>query len=99
MILREKDKKDILSLANNIFKYPIKILAYGSRVTGEAHDMSDLDLAIISKDKKKLNINNLIDFKMELTNSNIPILIQVFDFYRLPKYFHKNILENCEELK
>ena len=99
MILREKDKKGILSLANNIFKYPIEILAYGSRVTGEAHDMSDLDLAIISKNGQKLDINHLVDFKTKLTNSNIPILIQVFDFYRLPKYFHKNILENSEELK
>lgn len=99
MILRAKDKQDILFFANKVFKYPIKILAYGSRVTGEAHDMSDLDLAILSKDGQKLNINNLVDFKSQLVNSNIPILIQVFDFYRLPKYFHKNILANCEELK
>ena len=39
MRIREKDKKTI--------HQPNKILAFSSRVTGEFHDTSDLDLVII----------------------------------------------------
>jgi predicted nucleotidyltransferase len=98
MILRQIDKENILKIANEVFKDNVKILAYGSRVSDEAHDMSDLDLAIISKDNKKLNIDKSEEFKQKLRDSNIPILIQAIDWYRVPKSFHKNILLNHEEL-
>jgi len=98
MILRQIDKENILKIANEIFDDSVKILAYGSRVNGEAHDMSDLDLAIVSKDNKKLDIYKLEEFKEKLRDSNIPILIQVIDWYRVPKSFHKNILQNHKEL-
>lgn len=98
MLIREKDKKEIIALANKTLKTPLKIWAYGSRVNGEAHDASDLDLVIISKDKKPIDINEFLNFKEHLTNSNIPILIQVMDWHRMPNSFHKNILSNYEEL-
>jgi len=97
MLLREKDKNAIIAFAKEI-KTPIKILAYGSRVSGEAHDMSDLDLVIISKDKKKLDIDELVTFKEKLQKSNIPIIVQVVDWYRIPEYFHDSILQNYEVL-
>ncbi|MEA2099888.1 MAG: nucleotidyltransferase domain-containing protein [Campylobacterota bacterium] len=98
MLLRNKDKESILQIAKQTFKNPINIWAYGSRVNGQAHDMSDLDLALISKDDEKIDIDEYISFKELLRDSNIPILIQVLDWNRIPKYFHKNILDNYEEL-
>ncbi|MCV6607492.1 MAG: nucleotidyltransferase domain-containing protein [Campylobacterales bacterium] len=98
MLLREKDRKTIITLAKTTFKQPSKILAYGSRVTGEAHDTSDLDMVVVSKDGGKIDIEDLINFKEKLQDSNIPILTQVLDWNRIPEGFHKNILENCEEL-
>ena len=77
---------------------PCRLIAFGSRVNGEAHSTSDLDLVIKSKDKKPIDIDEFIRFKKALRDSNIPILIQLIDWYRVPKSFHKNILENCEEV-
>ncbi len=98
MLLRDKDRKLILNITQKIFKTPIKLWAYGSRVNGEAHDMSDLDLVVISLDNQKIDIDELISFKEALRDSNIPMLTQVMDWNRIPKSFHQNILENYEVL-
>ena len=98
MLLREKDNVAIINFAKQTLKTPLEILAYGSRVNGDAHDMSDLDLVLLTESRKKLDINELISFKDILQKSNIPILIQVLDFNRIPDSFHKNILDNYEVL-
>lgn len=98
MILRNKDKVSIINIAKKTLKTPLEIWAYGSRVNGDAHDMSDLDLAILTDSKKKLDIDELMNFKNVLQKSNIPILIQVLDFNRVPESFHKNISANYEVL-
>ena len=98
MIIRQQDKEKIISLAKKNFTQALKILAYGSRVNGEAHDTSDLDLVIISKNEEKININEFASFKESLQDSNIPIFVQVLDWNNIPDSFHKNILSNSEEL-
>lgn len=98
MLIREKDKKQIIYLAQKTLKQPSKVWAYGSRVSGEAHDMSDLDLVMVSKDGEKVDIGEFLNFKEALQNSNIPILIQVLDWNRIPESFHENILANYEEI-
>lgn len=98
MLLRDKDKDEILRLANLAFSTPLKIWAYGSRVNGTAHDASDLDLVIIAENQNSLDINEFIKFKELLVESNIPIIVQVVDWYRIPKSFHKNILKQYKEL-
>ena len=98
MILRDKDKQTILNIAKKTIKQPNKLLAFGSRVNGEAHDTSDLDLVLVSDSKDKIDINDFINFRELLKESNIPIIIQVLDWYRIPDSFHHNILKNYEEL-
>lgn len=98
MLLRQKDKNTIIDIVKQTIHTPTKVLAYGSRVSGEAHDTSDLDLVLVSLDKKKINMSELINFKRHLQNSNIPILTQVLDWQNIPESFHKNILKCHEEL-
>ncbi len=98
MLLRTKDKDNILHIFKKIFTNSIDIWAYGSRVNGDAHDMSDLDLVLVSTNNKKIDINKFVNFKSSLTNSNIPILIQILDWNKIPEYFKKNILNNYEKL-
>ncbi|MEA3331226.1 MAG: nucleotidyltransferase domain-containing protein [Campylobacterota bacterium] len=98
MLLRKKDKISILNLAKQTLKTPLEIWAYGSRVNGDAHDTSDLDLVVLTESKKKLDIDELINFKEALQNSNIPILIQVLDWNRIPDSFHENIFSKYEVL-
>ena len=98
MLIRPQDKEQIISLAKQTLNQPLKLWAYGSRVNGEAHDTSDLDLVLISKDGEKVAISEYINFKEALRDSNIPILIQILDWQRIPESFHKNILANYEEM-
>ena len=98
MLIREQDKQEIITLALKTLKHPCKIWAYGSRVSGEAHDTSDLDMVLISKDGSKIDKSDFIDFTQALQNSNIPILTQVLDWQRIPESFHQNILNNHEEM-
>lgn len=60
-------------------------------MSGEAHDTSDLDMVM-------LNREDFIKFSDALQDSNIPILTQVLDCNRIHESFHKNILENYEEM-
>lgn len=98
MIIRQKDNDTIISIAKHTLHTPCKLLAYGSRVNGEAHDMSDLDMVLVSKDGKKIDISEFVNFKENLQDSTIPILMQISDWNRIPESFHKNILANCEEM-
>ena len=96
MILREKDKNTIVSIASDIFTQGIELWAYGSRVNGDAHDTSDLDIVILTDNGEKIDIDKFMSFKSSLQKSNIPILTQVMDWNRIPESFHKNILSNYE---
>jgi predicted nucleotidyltransferase len=68
----------------------VEVWAYGSRVTGESHDGSDLDLVLRSPTLEPLGIEYL-DLIEALEESNIPILIQAHDWARLPENFHQEI--------
>jgi predicted nucleotidyltransferase len=98
MIIREKDKLSLQQLAKQHISTPCEIIAYGSRVDGTAHDTSDLDLVILCKDDKKLDIGEFMAFKDAVQNSTIPILVQIFDWGRMPEYFKDGILECYEVL-
>lgn len=94
MIIRPKDQEHIKYLAQTIFSQPQELWAYGSRVTGEAHACSDLDLVVRMEDLKPADLDEFIAFGEALQESNIPIIIQVFDWARLPDSFHQNILKD-----
>lgn len=98
MLLREVDKQLIIRLAREVFKEPVKIWAFGSRVNGQAHDGSDLDLVVISGNQESLDAEQFFMFKEAIQESSIPILVQVMDWHRIPESFKTNILENYEVL-
>ena len=98
MILASKYKKQICAIANQSFSTSCHIIAYGSRVNGDAHDTSDLDLVIKSNTDNSISVDEVIEFKYNLENSNIPILIEVLIWDKLPESFKSNILNRYEIL-
>ena len=94
--LRQKDHKTLCNIAKQCFKTPIEIWAYGSRVNGDSHDASDLDLVIRTADLAPLAFGELLDFQQQIQESNIPILVQVMDWNKIPASFHNNILNKYE---
>lgn len=69
----------------------IKVLAYGSRVKGTSHAGSDLDLALIHPEGKPIDTHILYTLRNALEESNIPILVDVLDWARIPEPFKKEI--------
>ena len=75
-----------------------EVWAYGSRVTGESHDGSDLDLVVRGPELKPLG-DGFFGLLDAIEKSNIPILVQAHDWARLPESFHREIERNYEVLQ
>lgn len=95
MLIREKDRQTLYGYFN-VIKTPVEIWVYGSRINGTAHEGSDLDLVIRTHDLQPFSLceyNNLVE---TIRESNIPILVELRDWTRLPESFHKQIEKNYE---
>ncbi|MDR2345571.1 MAG: nucleotidyltransferase domain-containing protein [Planctomycetaceae bacterium] len=97
MLLREKDRQILFQIFSEISE-PIEVLAYGSRVTNNAHDGSDLDLVIRRYDGQPVSPNIVLMLRKQIQNSTIPILVDLHDWALLPKTFHQQIEKQHEIL-
>ncbi|MBF0341944.1 MAG: restriction endonuclease subunit S, partial [Magnetococcales bacterium] len=71
-----------------------EVWAFGSRVTGTAFEGSDLDL--VARHPSQTNIEQppeFFDLKEAFTESNLPFLVDLHDWARIPESFHRNIEE------
>jgi uncharacterized protein len=69
----------------------VEVLAYGSRVQGTSHDGSDLDLVVRNPDGTVVPSMKLEAFRELLSESDLPILVDVLDWARIPETFRKEI--------
>ena len=67
-----------------------EVWAYGSRVNGQSHEGSDLDLVVRGPGLRPLGVE-LVELTEALRESNVPILVQIHDWARLPESFHGEI--------
>ena len=67
------------------------VWAYGSRVNGDGHEASDLDLVARQPADLKQETNHLDDLRDTLVESNLPIRVDVVDWARIPATFHREI--------
>jgi len=87
-------KVKYLEMVQSVIKqnYPNAVIwAYGSRAFGNeytAHHGSDLDLCVKCFGSENGNIARL---REAFTESNIPFLVDIFEFDRLPKQFQAEI--------
>ena len=68
-----------------------EIWAFGSRISGESHSGSDLDLVVKSFNDTSKNLSELNALLIE---SNIPFLIDINEYDKLPAAFQQEILKN-----
>ena len=69
----------------------VEVWAYGSRVKGQSHDGSDLNLVLRSPDLQPIPADSLASFSEALRASTIPFLVAAHDWARLPESFHPEI--------
>lgn len=98
LFLRDKDKQGLQQLLARYLP-TVTVWAYGSRVNGDAHEASDLDIVLRSSDLSPIPAQELNAFLEAVRESNIPILIDARDWARLPASFHEVILRNYVELE
>lgn len=68
-----------------------QVWAYGSRVSGGAHEGSDLDLVLRNPAHLSTPCEGWLALKEALQESSLPILVDVHDWAHLPADFHRNI--------
>ncbi len=76
----------------------VEVWAYGSRVDGQSHDGSDLDLALRGPGLAEIGASSLADFLEAVRESTIPFLVEARDWARLPESFHREIEREHEIL-
>jgi predicted nucleotidyltransferase len=70
-----------------------EVWAYGSRLAGTAHETSDLDLVVRHPGDLKVKQSSAFwDLKEAISESNLPFLVELFDWARLPAAFWENIV-------
>ena len=71
-----------------------EVHVFGSRIEGKARKFSDLDLALIGKEK--LDWRKIESLKDIFSATDIPIIIDVIDFNAISAEFRKIIENNYE---
>ncbi len=77
----------------------VAVWAYGSLVNGDAYEGSDLDLVVRGPNLEPLPWEQLNSLRHLLTDSNLPILVDIHDWTTLPASFHARILARYEVLR
>lgn len=91
MIISESYKKEIIRILQENLVSECEIWCYGSRVNGDAHEASDFDIIIRSREHKSIPKSEFMILVRKFRESNLPISIDIKDWYLVPEYFHKYI--------
>ncbi len=75
----------------------VEIRVFGSRVKGTARQYSDIDCALVAE--KVLSVSALTMLKEALSQSNIPILVDIVDWHTLDDDFKAIINQHYEILQ
>ena len=97
LLLRDQDRQRLTALMA-LHLPGITGRVYGSRVTGLAHDASDLDLALMAPDAQPIPFEQLEEFRQAVNDSFLPILVDARDWAILPSSFHTEIEKAYVEL-
>lgn len=68
-----------------------EVWAYGSRLSGQAHTTSDLDLVVRNPADPSQAQATLGRLREALSESDLPILVDVLDWARIPESFREEI--------
>jgi predicted nucleotidyltransferase len=91
--LREKDREIIIKLLAKIVP-KAEVWGYGSRVKGDSHAASDFDLVLRNPIDLSVCQTELVSLKEALSTSDLPILVDVVDWARIPEAFRQEILNS-----
>ena len=89
--LRPQDRKEVERILSQ-FVPNEEVWAYGSRVDGSGHELSDLDLVIRHPADLQVSAGLILaELREAFSESNLPFLVNVHDWARLTAAFWANI--------
>jgi predicted nucleotidyltransferase len=68
-----------------------EVWAYGSRVNGNGHDASDLDLVARQPNDLTRQTREVGEVREAFVESNLPIRVEIADWARIPASFQREI--------
>lgn len=71
-----------------------EVWAYGSRVNGDHHEASDLDLVVHQDADALTRMRSLDALREAFSESDLPLLVQVVDWAAIPESFRAEISRN-----
>ena len=77
----------------------MEVWAYGSRVNGTAHEASDLDLVLRAPGLAPISASRIEAVRESFRESNIPIIVDIHDWSRIPESFRQEILSGHMTLR
>jgi len=89
--VKEKDLNTVKEILKE-YVPGFEVRVFGSRVEGRAKLYSDLDLAIVGKDRIAKSV--LIQLKDAFQESDLPFRVDVVDWKRISAEFQKIITQN-----
>ncbi len=87
LFLKNRHLKILINIFEQICPHAT-ICAFGSRIKNQAHDGSDLDLAVLDWGGQN---ENLASLKTAINESDLPFMVDVSDFEKLPEAFQREI--------
>ncbi|MBF0553815.1 MAG: nucleotidyltransferase domain-containing protein [Nitrospirae bacterium] len=75
-----------------------EVMAYGSRISGLAHEGSDLDIVVRNPSAPDKPFDNLPALREAISDSDLPILVDVLDWSKIPDGFRAEIERRHEML-
>jgi predicted nucleotidyltransferase len=82
-------------LARYVSEY--EVVVFGSRANGSARKFSDLDLALIGN--HALPLRRLAELRDALSESRLPIMVDVLDWHALTAEFRRLVLSRFETIQ
>ena len=83
-----------LEVLLDAFAPGLTVWAYGSRVNGTSHEGSDLDLVVRDPGNPSQKTESLPRIRAALSESDLPILVDLMDWAALPDAFREEIEKN-----
>lgn len=93
-------EKKYLQIVQNILLSHVpqcEVRLFGSRFTGTARKYSDIDLAIVDKDK--LDEKIIVDLKESFAESDLPYRVDVLDWHAISPKFRQMIEAGFEVIQ
>ena len=94
MINIKESEREIISNIVSQYANNCEVLAFGSRVCGNNKETSDLDLAFVIPDNKKMPIKQWGNIKYAFGESDLPFIVDIVDYNSCEDYFKKIIDKN-----